>query len=1162
MLIRLLRIIWLCLFLALPNLIAKAEEKTPKKSGLWVKISVDKEALYSISNAKLKEMGFADPSRVAVVGRSRAMINEYIDRDRDYMLAQRASHYDGKQLLFVAYSTDSWYYDGKDQMLRHIRNYYDQKSYYILTDAIADIKRMPKIDLPNNLAISSSKDEYIYPLLHENDLISLSESGRHFLGESFEATPNLKLEFPVDRRIEAVKLLGTWSALNKDNDIRLTMSIDGVDNSRISSTLNDLDFQKASWAGLYKLFGIYKDDLLSNWINYSTNKSFSINLNIDKPNKSSAYLDYVEANLLSKADFSAENMQYNVYYKDFISPSDKKYIKAKGLSNKLLIRENGQETSLVNAESISHSNDNYLPFSANNEHYFIADSKSLSTPKFEGRVDIVDLDAISDKLDLVIITSDALRSEAERLASFRRLNDALKVLVISQDEVFNLFSGATKDASSYRLLMKYFYDKALLQEPNKEPNISLLLFGDALFDNRKILSSSNSKEIQNTEFLLSYQSENFLDLDSYTSDDYFALMSKNIFPPTSDRKRELAIELEKYNIQIPIGRIVARNKSEAQSVVDKIIAYETDTNFSDWRIRSTFVADNGDNNSHTSQSNAVSKVLEDSNDEMIVNKLYMASYPRVNVGGKTTVPQAKKILLEQLNEGLLILNYNGHGSPISWADEQLLTLSDINTFAYKNLPLWITATCDFANFDANSTSAGEELLLKNKTGAIALLSTSRVVWDIPNMHLNKAVIKELFSKDNETNKLPRLGEVIRRAKNSVSNLSYPINRLNFALLGDPMQRLHYPKDFVEIKTLNNNDAKNKVYVKALEKVDIVAEIKTEGNKLRSDFNGFAYIRVYDSSREMKTIDNFSKNGNVEVSPFVYKDFSNIIYASKVKVVNGKIETSFIVPKDITYTNDVCKISIYAFDTDRKVDAIGVNLKMQVQEGKADNIEDTKVPEIRKISISHKDFVDGQRVADKSIFIAEVFDESSINLSNAGLGHSISLEIDDTHKIDLSRYYEASSLEYGLGTIAYILPPLEEGFHKLVFTVWDVAGNFTKKEVKIQIAYNEAPETLYMKLYPNPIKLSESHKLYLDMKYRSAGITPKIFVNIYDITGKLIAKIPANIDEIDIIYSSLKASIDLSHINISDGYYIVESELNAEHSTKSRYSSPLIVIGNK
>ena len=105
----------------------------------------------------------------------------------------------------------------------------------------------------------------------------------------------------------------------------------------------------------------------------------------------------------------------------------------------------------------------------------------------------------------------------------------------------------------------------------------------------------------------------------------------------------------------------------------------------------------------------------------------------------------------------------------------------------------MTATCEFSRYDDPSrNSAGEEVFLKEKAGAIALFSTSRIVFTSGNMDLNRAFLAQIF-EENEDGTRPRMGDLFRKTKNTVSNISSSTNHRNFTLLGDPALCLAYPK---------------------------------------------------------------------------------------------------------------------------------------------------------------------------------------------------------------------------------------------------------------------------------------------------------------------------------------------------------------------------------
>ena len=131
----------------------------------------------------------------------------------------------------------------------------------------------------------------------------------------------------------------------------------------------------------------------------------------------------------------------------------------------------------------------------------------------------------------------------------------------------------------------------------------------------------------------------------------------------------------------------------------------------------------------------------------------------------------------------MVLNYTGHGNTTSWSDEAVMTQSYIQQATYPYLPLWITATCDFTRFDALATSAGESVFLNEKSGGIALFTTTRAVFSQDNAVINQAIIRNLFSR--EGNRRYTLGEVMMKAKQGMGTDS---NKLNFTLIGDPAYR--------------------------------------------------------------------------------------------------------------------------------------------------------------------------------------------------------------------------------------------------------------------------------------------------------------------------------------------------------------------------------------
>ena len=85
----------------------------------------------------------------------------------------------------------------------------------------------------------------------------------------------------------------------------------------------------------------------------------------------------------------------------------------------------------------------------------------------------------------------------------------------------------------------------------------------------------------------------------------------------------------------------------------------------------------------------------------IINKVYFDAYNQESTGGVGKNTQRfTKAINENVENGVLILNYVGHANNRYLAHEQVLNVSDINSWSNSNnLPIFVTATCEFSRYD-------------------------------------------------------------------------------------------------------------------------------------------------------------------------------------------------------------------------------------------------------------------------------------------------------------------------------------------------------------------------------------------------------------------------------------------------------------------------------
>ena len=144
---------------------------------------------------------------------------------------------------------------------------------------------------------------------------------------------------------------------------------------------------------------------------------------------------------------------------------------------------------------------------------------------------------------------------------------------------------------------------------------------------------------------------------------------------------------------------------------------------------------------------------------------------------------AQKNLLDGINNGQLLVNYNGHGSVEVWSGGGLF--NDTQAAALTNgnkLPLFVIMNCLNGFFhDVYTQSMAEALMLAPNGGAVAVWASSGLTAPDPQFAMDRKLAQSLFS-----NSTLGLGDAVLAAKSSISDQDV---RKTFILFGDPAMRL-------------------------------------------------------------------------------------------------------------------------------------------------------------------------------------------------------------------------------------------------------------------------------------------------------------------------------------------------------------------------------------
>jgi hypothetical protein len=349
--------------------------------------------------------------------------------------------------------------------------------------------------------------------------------------------------------------------------------------------------------------------------------------------------------------------------------------------------------------------------------------------------------------DYIVITHESFLEAVQPLVKWRN-DQGLAVQVVAISEVYDEFSHGLEDPAAIRELLRYAHENWAEPVPQY-----VLLVGDASYDYRDDLHGPN-KNLVPTSLVDT-------DLSGQTvSDNWFACLDDEDVIP-----------------DMAVGRLPVNNPGEAQAVVEKILAYEQNAPPGDWRRDVVLVAD-GKEVSFAIQSDLLVERSIPSGYE--VSKVYAASSE-----------DPHSALAEELAQGSLVVNYIGHGSIDLWSEDKLLSSEQINTLGNdRRQPMMILMSCLLGFFGHPQLDAmGEELLLAEDGGAVAVFAPSSLTLSSDQEPLNQALLAALLEED-----APPVGLAILQAKRSVGAETQGRRDVieTFTLLGDPALWLGRP----------------------------------------------------------------------------------------------------------------------------------------------------------------------------------------------------------------------------------------------------------------------------------------------------------------------------------------------------------------------------------
>lgn len=1026
--------------------------------GNWVKVSVKTTGVHLISVSDLRAWGFADPARVKVYGYGGRRISDHL-MPENYVddLPGVQSILTSRGIVFYGIATETPEYTADDEWRFSSLNPYSTVGYYYLSDREDAESTIP---MTGSAPSGTPAETFIESLRHEVDQLTPAESGHLLLGEDFRFNNTQIFPFNLTDRVEGtdVWMQCDFFARSISQPLRLTFkandsALPSLPADRVKATSEYGDSCR-----IRKTFPLQGEKLnltIGATLSGSVTVAALDNLTICYTRRlrlpTAGTLSFTLTGSTGRLTGVASGASLHLW--DVTDPLDIKEVK--------VTRE---------GENATWTNDYF----GKRDYAAWLEAGSMPSPAYVATVKNQNIHA-AEVPQMVIVTHPDMLAQSQRVARLHAESaDALDVLVVSDTEVYNEFSSGSPDVNAIRKMLKMFYDR------DPERLTSVMLMGAVSHDHRRLTQAMASSRIATLPI---WQTDNSRsESTSYSSDDFITFLKDGSgLKPGSDV------------MSIAVGRLPARNASDAKIWVDRLEKYLTSPAAGDWRNRIVLLADDEDDGIHATQTEDMwTNMLTDTDcgPRIIYQKIYLDAYEK-NAG---VTKAAREKFYNLLNDGVIWWNYVGHASVTNLTNEGMMTLQDLSSLYLRKPPFFYGATCSFGHWDGMEFSGLEQLLLSDAGGLIGGITAVRPVYISNNGILTRAMGAEVFNAGPDGALVP-VGEAMRRAKNRLASDS---NKLRYVFMGDPAMRLALPAMSVALDSIGgipvdpSPDAEQCI-IPALAPVRLAGRVLTPDGQVDTSFDGTLSLSIYDAERSVTSL------GRLGNEPVTFDVMGERIYVGRTKVTAGEWSTSVIIPAEIADNFRQATISLFA-SADNGSEAAGVNRDFYVY-GLDDNaVTDDKAPEINTLHLNHPDFRVGDTVNDTPMLIANVSDDTGLNLSTSGVGHQMTIRLDDSEVYsDVSLYFTPDESGLPAGDIAYQLPALKAGNHTATLKVWDIAGNSSSRSIEFFVDPTVAPKIFDVYSDANPA--TTEARFFVEHNRPDAMLEVK--VEILDLGGHLV-----------------------------------------------------------
>ncbi len=688
--------------------------------------------------------------------------------------------------------------------------------------------------------------------------------------------------------------------------------------------------------------------------------------------------------------------------------------------------------------------------------------------------------------EYLILAPQALLAQALKLRDYRKdpaRSLPLRTAVVRTEDIYREYSGGRLSPVAIRDFLRFAVHEWSGQGMAQSPLQHVLLFGDGHYDYRNIkggVAAPVAIQVPTFQFATDWKS-----IGGMNSDDFFAVLSDSMFYSNAQ-------------LDVALGRLPVATAQEAETYLEKVKVFEDPANAGEWRSRVVLAADDVRQRQeldaipdHTNQTESLGRILQNNEPSIALEKVYLIDYQPNSSWQK---PEAAQDLLALINRGAVMVNYVGHGSSDVWADEGLMRSRDaLARMDNRGRNMLLNSfSCTVGRFDLLSSEGMSEKFVKaDGVGAIAAISATRESYPTQNINLASAIYDRLFPGPSATSPVT-LGQAYREGKNEASDSNR--NDQKYALLGEPVLLIRRPKLNVALEASPDT-------LQALDCGEITG--KVEGGS----GNGFLNIKILggDISKSYEQGQSADKRGS-------------ILFEGTVPYSQGRFSLDYLIPKRIPYGDTTAKILAFAWDASREAEGGEALLDLHVKGTAASgcrDADDGKGPQIVVTGCDVKQTANEDFPAEVALplpYCLEVQVRDSVGgvMSGDGPDEGTTLEIPGTlepfHPV--ARIDELQFKSYKLNLDERTVKP---GRHLLKVSSRDGYGNYSQRELRLNLHLDSSLTLVKAYNVPNPLKKGTTTFFFSTVLYADAG---EIFqepttgatsheIRIFNQSGKLV-----------------------------------------------------------